>query len=146
MTDFTKDVIFGGSNHNIILPKLQIPIQHCYSDRYLEKLTGEQLMDSKYFVTFNKLSPLNKSRLPIRHSFIYRGASSLMAKKENPRSFQEVLESFIFTNSRYERGFKLHLQEDPHYLPIPYPRYFSTSKVSIDGLLTPESYEKKDFV
>ena len=38
------------------------------------------------------------------------------------------------------------VQEDPHYIPIPYPRFFTESLISYDGLLTPKGYKKKDFL
>jgi len=104
-------------------------------DRYLEKLKKEHLNDSKYFVSFNPLSPLSERRLPLRHTFILQGSDSLISGAENPRVFKEQFDAFVFQNTRYERGLQTAVLQDSHYLAIPYPRYFGDSRISANGLL-----------
>jgi hypothetical protein len=101
----------------------------------LEKLQKTHINDKKYYINFNEHSKLHEKRFPLRHTFILQGANSLIQKKENPRIFKEQFDAFVFQNTKYERGFKSFLLNEPIYLPIPYPRYFTQGLVSQDGLL-----------
>ena len=48
MTEFVKTSLYQGSSINILTPQLQLPMAF----ESLEKLGGEQLMDSNNFVNF----------------------------------------------------------------------------------------------
>ena len=146
MQDLAKSVRYGASQLNIALPQIQLPLQHEVDLRYLEKIQKKHLSDPKCFIGFNSLSKLHESRSPLRHTYILRGTNRLIGSSENPRVFKEQYEQFVFQNTKYERGFQTILLKDPHYLPIPYPRYFTDLSVTSDGFLTPKGTTKPEFL
>jgi hypothetical protein len=60
--------------------------------------------------------------------------------------FREQYDSFIHTSTELERGFKSFFIKDSHYLPIPYPRYFTEGLISQDGLIRPKGSKNNEFL
>lgn len=96
------------------------------------------MSDSGHFVSFNPLTPLSERRLPLRHTFVLQGTNALVQTGENARVFKEQFDTFIFQNTRFERGLQTFAMSESHMLPIPYPRFFGDSLVSTAGLLLPQ--------
>lgn len=135
MTEMLRTSLYQGCPVNILIPQIQVPIQVKVGERYLEKIKKEHVIDGGHFVSFNPLTPLSERRLPLRHTFVLQGSNALVQSGENPRVFKEQFDTFVFQNTRFERGLQTHVLPESHFMAIPYPRYFNESTVSASGLL-----------
>mmetsp|Transcript_14952 Transcript_14952/g.25453 ORF Transcript_14952/g.25453 Transcript_14952/m.25453 type:complete len:504 (-) Transcript_14952:21-1532(-) len=148
MQEFLKESLYAGVQSNVLLPQLQLPLQHAAHEGYLEKLSRERLTHDSHFVQFNNYSDLSDKRLPVRHTYQLRGASSLAGPTSDGslRVFREQMEKALFKSTQFERGFKLLVEADPHYLPLPFPRVLDPKTVASDGLLAAKGADKAEFL
>ena len=93
------------------------------------------------FLSFNQTNAIKGA--PLRHSFFFNGMNVLRnAENEAADPLTDHVNRVILQRQVFMRGFYSSMRGDPHYLPIPFPRFFTPYALTETGVIRPEMSEE----